>query len=335
MLRHTCLGLAISVAASSPAWANDALKPAIDKGIKRIEQGAANYPKQRSCFSCHHQAMSIMAMQSAQERGFKVNGDLLKQSVQFSLKTFTKKDQLIKGQGVGGANTTVAYALLTLASVDYPADDTTGNLVQFLLARQRKDGAWPATANRPPSEGSVFTTAALALLALQKYGADKSLDDDLRKEVKKAMAKSADWLAKNQPKTHEDRVFHLRGLVYAKADAKQIDAARKALIEAQRPDGSWSQLADLTGDSYATGSALIALRSAGMHVKDAVYEKGTAYLLDTQKEDGSWFVKTRSRPIQTFFDNGDPGDKSQFISFAATNWALLALLENVPVVKKK
>jgi hypothetical protein len=31
-----------------------------------------------------------------------------------------------------------------------------------------------------------------------------------------------------------------------------------------------------------------------------------------------------------FFDNGDPHGKSQFISFAATGWAVLALLETVP-----
>jgi hypothetical protein len=34
--------------------------------------------------------------------------------------------------------------------------------------------------------------------------------------------------------------------------------------------------------------------------------------------------------LQLFFDNGDPGGKSQFISFAATGWAVLALLEQFP-----
>jgi len=53
------------------------------------------------------------------------------------------------------------------------------------------------------------------------------------------------------------------------------------------------------------------------------------YLLRTQREDGAWVVQTRSRPLQAFFDNGDAGGKSQFISFAATNWAILALLELV------
>ena len=40
--------------------------------------------------------------------------------------------------------------------------------------------------------------------------------------------------------------------------------------------------------------------------------------------------QTGSRPVQVFFDNGDPGGKSQFISFLATGWATLALLESCP-----
>jgi hypothetical protein len=35
--------------------------------------------------------------------------------------------------------------------------------------------------------------------------------------------------------------------------------------------------------------------------------------------------------LQRYFDNGDAGGRSQFISFAATNWAVMALLEVVPV----
>jgi squalene cyclase len=129
----------------------------------------------------------------------------------------------------------------------------------------------------------------------------------------------------------EDKVFHLRGLVYAGVDKEEIDIARSRLLEEQRPDGSWAQMPDLDGDAYATGSALLALRSAGMAPTEAGYRKAVKFLVSTQKEDGSWLVTTRSRPVQVFFDNGDPGGKSQFISFAATSWAVLALLEAFPV----
>lgn len=326
-----CILLPIPTRADKPP----SLKAAVEKGLARVAQGAASYPKNRSCFSCHHQAMPIQALTAARQRGFNVPADDIKKHVEFSLKSFAKKDQIEKGQGIGGANTTVGYAFLTLAAVEHPADDTTQALIQFLLVRQRKDGAWPAVTKRPPSEGSVFTPTALALLALQKYGREKTVSDDLRARVDEAFAKGKDWLVKNSPADHEDRVFHLRGLMYTGAEAKIVAAARKAVLDTQRPDGSWSQLPDKEGDAYATGSALVALRIACLPASESAYVKGTKFLLSTQKEDGAWIVQTRSRPIQTFFDNGDPGGKSQFISMAATSWAVLALLENFPVALKK
>ena len=46
-----------------------------------------------------------------------------------------------------------------------------------------------------------------------------------------------------------------------------------------------------------------------------------------QKPDGSWHVKTRSQPIQKYFESGFPHGQDQFISISATCWAVLALTE--------
>jgi hypothetical protein len=86
----------------------------------------------------------------------------------------------------------------------------------------------------------------------------------------------------------------------------------------------------MAGDAYATGTALTALRHAGLEPTHAAYRRGVKYLLRTQDGEGGWLVQTRTRPLQVYFDNGDLGGKSQFISFAATNWAVLALLEATP-----
>ena len=79
---------------------------------------------------------------------------------------------------------------------------------------------------------------------------------------------------------------------------------------------------------------LVALRRAGLPADDGAYRKGVQFLLKSQHESGGWVVETRSRPVQTYFDNGDPGGKSQFISTAATGWAVLALLETVDAKKE-
>jgi hypothetical protein len=41
--------------------------------------------------------------------------------------------------------------------------------------------------------------------------------------------------------------------------------------------------------------------------------------------DGSWFVESRSLPVQPYFESGFPHDRSQFISCFASSWATMAL----------
>jgi N-acyl-D-amino-acid deacylase len=320
----TAVGLILVVASAARSESPDPVRVAIERGLKRLDQGSASYVTHRQCFSCHHQALTIAALKSAQKRGITIDPGRLKQQLDFTLATFSnRKDRLIKGEGVGGASGTVAYTLFTLEAGGHAPDETTAALVEFLLKTQRGNGAWPASSNRPPSEGSTFVVNALALRALKVFGAagDQRVDT--------AFEKGRDWLLKNRPVTTEDKWAHLRGLVEAGADPKRIDEARDALLKEQRPDGSWSQLPDRDGDAYATGAVLMALRRAGVKADSPAYCKGVAFLVDTQRTDGAWIVETRSKPIQLYFDNGDPGGRSQFISFAATGWAVLALLETV------
>jgi N-acyl-D-amino-acid deacylase len=318
----------------TPSLGDESVKSAIEKGLKRIEAGVANYPKHRQCFSCHHQAMAVFSMTAAKQRGFTVDGELLNKVIEFSLRSFRNKSLIAKGQGVGGDSVSVAYALHTFAAVERPYDDTMGTLVEYLLVKQRREGYWPVPfgGDRPPTMGSLFTQTGLAMFALKKYSPspDSPGAEERQKRIDAAVSKGRDWLLASKPVSTEDKVFHLRGLVDGGAEKKDIEEARNLLIREQREDGSWAQLARLDGDAYATGSVLAALRAAGLPTGDPAYRKGVDYLLKTQKEDGSWFVQTRTRPLQIFFDNGDPGGKSQFISFVATNWAVLSLLELYP-----
>lgn len=310
------------------------LRSAVTRGLKRLEQGSSSYIKNRQCFSCHHQAVTLAAYQAARQRGLEVSPERLKEQVDYSLAHFKPRlSQIRKGEGMEGGNTMTGYGLFALSAAGYPADEVTAAMVDFLVIRQRGDGSWPATANRPPSEGSKFTTAGLALEALKAYGAatkEPAEDDERAQHIHKVWNRGREWLLENKPVNTEDRTFHLRGLVAGQVDARVIEGARQQLLAEQREDGSWAQLSDRDGDAYATGQVLVALRRAGLPASDRTYQAGIRYLLKTQNADGSWLVTTRSRPIQTFFDNGDPGGKSQFISFLATAWSVTALLEGWP-----
>jgi hypothetical protein len=49
------------------------------------------------------------------------------------------------------------------------------------------------------------------------------------------------------------------------------------------------------------------------------------YLLDEQRPDGSWPVHSRSPKLQPYFQSAFPYDHNQWISAAATAYAVMAL----------
>jgi hypothetical protein len=117
--------------------------------------------------------------------------------------------------------------------------------------------------------------------------------------------------------------------------AREVRAAARELVEAQRPDGGWAQRDTMRSDAYATGTALVALhQAAGLATGDPVYRRGLKYLLAAQLGDGTWHVRSRSKPFQTYFESGFPHGKDQFISLAASGWATTALALALPPAER-
>jgi len=73
-----------------------------------------------------------------------------------------------------------------------------------------------------------------------------------------------DWLLKASTKDTEDRVFRLLALKEVGAtDAGNPRGKPSAAKKRNRTDGSWSQLDDKPGDSYANGQRVFCLNRAG------------------------------------------------------------------------
>lgn len=302
-----------------------AIRAAIEKALVRLETGATNYLTHRDCFSCHHQALPLVAMVRARQRGFAVKPNIIAEQATFSRMWFDSKvDGMREGKDVPGGDITTGYALWALSEVGLEPGETTAAMIQFLEVRQKPEGNWVSSANRPPIEASKFTATAFAVGALGgRFSPEPAALIPLMKR------QAATWFERAEPESTEDLAMRLWGMSLAGRSNAQLDPYRKALLEAQRDDGGWAQLATMSSDAYATGLALFTLSETGFRADDPAYRRGVEWLLKYQREDGAWLVETRSRPVQTFFDNGDPGGKSQFISIAATSWATLALLGTV------
>jgi hypothetical protein len=216
---------------------------------------------------------------------------------------------------------TAGYALFTLELGGWKPDATTESVVEYLLLRDRDRNHWRTSSRRPPSETSDFTATWVALRALEKWGtpAQKQRIEQRRLAVRR-------WLLESRAHDTEDRVFRLWGLRSVEADEYDLQAAVQELLRTQRRDGGWGQTDRMASDAYATGTVLVALHSAGsLATTDRVYRRGVDFLLETQQDDGSWWVRSRSLPFQKYFESGFPHGKDQFISMAASGWATTAL----------
>jgi len=315
-------GLAIPL---PPAKA-DPVRRAVRVAVPQLIAGASGHADKKSCFACHNQAYPALALSAAKARGFDVPIEFFQRQAEHITDFLTaNKKEFLAGKGTGGQAATAAYALVTLELAGHKPDDTTAAVAGYLLQFDTKRDHWRMTSNRPPTEASDFTTTYTAMRALHAYGA-KDDHERIARRIDSARA----WLIKTPGKETEDRVFRLLGLKEAGTDAKEIAAAAWDLAKTQRADGGWSQLDGGTSDPYATGSALYALHAVGgLAVDSAAYKAGVAFLLRTQLPDGTWKVKSRSKPFQPYYESGFPHEKDQFISISASGWATAALLNAV------
>jgi hypothetical protein len=299
------------------------IRAAATKSLTLLQKTATKYTEHRQCFSCHHQAMPMFAFAAAKTRGFDIDEKMIAHQLKFTADFLTKnRESYTKGKGQGGQADTAGYAMLMLHAGGWKADETTAAVVEYLLQRDKDLDHWQPSAQRPPSEASAFTTTYLALSALKNFGRESN-----QKAIDARIEKSRKWLLVTKPKDTEDRVFRLRALKLVGNLDKDVQAAADELENMQRKDGGWAQVDKLDSDPYATGSVLVALHQAGgLATKEEVYQRGVTFLLKAQKEDSSWYIKSRSKPFQLYFESGFPHTKDQWISCAGSSWATMALV---------
>jgi len=310
-------------AADFPPPTQEEIRAAVAKSLPLLTEGARVSKEERDqCFTCHNQGLPIMALSIAASKGFTVDQETLRDQVAFTAKFLARnRDNYLKGKGQGGETDTAGYALWTLESAGWKADATTAAVAEYMIGRQMELIHWKPQSRRPPMEQSLFTSTHVALRGLKAFGSAEQLE-----RSRPRMEKVREWLLKTPAEDTEDAVGRLRALRLAGAAPHEIGNAVQTLLHSQEADGGWAQLPDQESDAYATGTVLAALHEAGyLPTSDRTYVRGLRYLLTAQLPDGSWHVKTRSKPIQTYYESGYPHGKDQFISITAGGWATIAL----------
>lgn len=315
--------IAQPTAVASPA--RDALRQAVERSMPLLRKAASNMLTGGGCVACHAQPMTAMAIGVARDRGLHIDPPD-EYTSQVVARLSVDSTGLMQGQDRGGFPDTHLFNGMMMASLRMPSSRSTDALVHYLAAKQRREGNWQGLgAIRPPLGDGNFSRTAMGIRTLVAYATPAR-----KSELEKRVEHAARWLAMQTPITTEDRVMQVLGLKWASAHTKRRQTLARELLAMQRGDGGWAQTPHLTSDAYATGQVLYALREIGTPATDAAIQRGAAFLLRTQREDGTWHVKSRALRIQPYFESGFPYGHDQWISHPATAWAAMALSMTAP-----
>lgn len=293
----------------------------IDRGLAFLAKDAVAWKNEHHCVSCHHASLIVWAMREARQRGYSVDEPLLVELTKWVAESGNGTTGVPRPEGIPKAlNAKAVHFALALNSGPTPDDASRAGLnllLRTIEKDQLEDGSWAAwPETRPPifgdSNDSMTALATLALLPAAAAGDETA---------KAARDKALRWLI--DTKTDGDpQSIAIRLVVSQRMNrpAEECRALANRIQERQNADGGWSQAAEMPSDAWATGQSLCALAHAGLTSNDATVARGQAFLIKSQRDDGSWPMTSRGvRP-------GGEGSKSLIpITGAGSAWDVIGL----------
>lgn len=310
-----------SAITEEPARKPSAVEAAIDRGLAFLTKDALAWKEKHNCASCHHASLVVWSMREARERGHSVNESVLADLTKWLAESGDGKFGLARPASAPQAASPKAIYFALALGIDAKPDATAQKglklLLQTVKSEQTGNGSWstwPET--RPPifgsSDESLTALATLALVPMAAAG-----DDSARAARDKGIKWLTDTRSDDDPQS-----LALRLVLWQRLGrpAGELQPLIQRIEDRQNADGGWSQTKEMASDAWATGQALYALASAGLKPDHPIIARGQAFLVKSQRPDGSWTMT--SRPVKL----GGEGSKSLIpITGAGSAWAVLGL----------
>ena len=296
----------------------------IDRGLAFLVKDALAWKKEHNCASCHHAGLVIWSMREAKQRGHIVDEQVLTELTKWVAESGDGKTSLPRPANIPKALNEKAVSFALALGANAAPDSVSRDGMKLLLTTVKGDqlengswASWPET--RPPIFGnSDERTTALATLALLPAAATG--DESAKLARDKGMRWLADTKTANDPQSIALRLVLWQRIGRPSTEWESLATRIKAR---QNVDGGWSQVDSIPSDAWATGQALYALAHTGIKPENPVISRAQAFLIKTQRSDGSWPMT--SRPTKP----GGEGSKSLIpITGAGASWAVMGLVRS-------
>jgi len=323
------------IAANIPA---QPARLAVERGLQFLQKEAFHWKETKKCAACHHAQTMIWTFNEARRCGYAVDDAALKEITAWAFGDMETNSLTEQAPPRDVLNLGWVYVLLSVetapafqpysvsnygrlpvttklaATTEDPNLSARQTPLKQIVRKQTADGSWGQPLDeRVPLGGPVEDIAILSRLALLQSG-------DSSSGVRDCINKAAGWLDGHRDKTSlQGRNLRLLMNSYERRPAVELKPVIASILAEQHPDGGWSQTTDMASDAYATGQALYVLARAGVKKRAPEMKRGVEFLLQTQREEGSWPMTSRANA-----KNLSP------ITGAGTAWAVLGLIRASP-----
>ena len=318
----TSFAIALSITTSLPATSPEPaqIRAAVKSSLPFIEDKGVWWIEKKDCVSCHRVTNMVWTLSAAKRHGFQVS-EQLDEWIDWTIESSLSKNDEDK---IAGQANKEGVAQLLIALGERADQDAHQQLSDLLLKDQQDNGSWKAggqlpAQKRPKPETDQTSTMWLALAMQQSKPSPRQAPVLTKAETfieQAPVGKSTEW-------------FVLRLLLANQTNNNaQRDEMVKQLIQQQQADGGWGWMVDAESDALGTGMAVYALTQAkATEPLDAAgiqssIENAQTFLIETQREDGSWPVKGTKEKRK---------DKvSETAVYWGTTWAALGLIHTLP-----
>ncbi len=280
---------------------------AMEVALQKLHASGAEFHRKTGCISCHHQSLPAVAGQLAQKAGVGVDAKGVAQATEasFSMWSPSRENFLMGNCSIMGFLGNVGYGLFGMAEQGVAPNEITDAAAAAICGLLWRGGRrWFIR---------HWRCAAYGRICLRRW----------ENRPSGRWFGRASICARRWRRIRRGRRFGCSA--WCGVAGRKGTLRRARLRKLQRPDGGWAQRVGMAPDAYATGQAVYALRVSGMPASSGVVKGAAGYLLRTQGEDGTWFVPSRTLGFQPPVESGFPHGRHEFISAAATAWAVMAL----------